>query len=461
MKLTTTKISILTFLSFIIISNSLKLPLQSLSLNNEIKASTNSNLRYLNTTNFHSYDDLYLTMSIPLCVGIPKQCFNLVYDTGEMYLILSNTANTAKFTKAFNMSASETSNSNTNNYIALNYQNGQLQLREVSDYVFIIEERPLYIFNFLLTWNTSIQYNFEGILGLGYLYPERDQGNSFDNRFSFMEYLKINKYIKKKVFGHEYRNRTHGSFYIDEIPVSMSENNYFKCKVEGFIPYLNKWHCQLRSLSFSTGENFTQIDAKSSVAFSTGYTDIRGPYIDGLIIFDTVIQYSNNKCIIQEYDMDKERYSKIICDSSLDISSIPDIYFNIKGYQLTLLKDDMFRLVKINGETKYIFKVIIDTRYNYWNLGEPILKNYNMVFDYEDKSVGFQENVNLIGESWFMTIVLTCLLFSICCFGIWIYKNRRRLFIKDIKDEDIDKIKRNEAFNEGKEMDSNYESFED
>ena len=121
MKLTTTKISILTFLSFIIISNSLKLPLQSLSLNNEIKASTNSNLRYLNTTNFHSYDDLYLTMSIPLCVGIPKQCFNLVYDTGEMYLILSNTANTAKFTKAFNMSASETSNSNTNNYIVLKY----------------------------------------------------------------------------------------------------------------------------------------------------------------------------------------------------------------------------------------------------------------------------------------------------------------------------------------------------
>ncbi len=461
MKLTITKISILTFLSFIIISNSLKLPLQSLSLNNEIKASTNSNLRYLNTTNFHSYDDLYLTMSIPLCVGIPKQCFNLVYDTGEMYLILSNTANTAKFTKAFNISASETSNSNTNNYVALNYQNGQLLLREVSDYVFIIEERPLYIFNFLLTWNTSIQYNFEGILGLGYLYPERDQGNSFDNRFSFMEYLKINKYIKKKVFGHEYRNRTHGSFYIDEIPVSMSENNYFKCKVEGFIPYLNKWHCQLRSLSFSTGENFTQIDAKSSVAFSTGYTDIRGPYIDGLIIFDTVIQYSNNKCIIQEYDMDKERYSKIICDSSLDISSIPDIYFNIKGFQLTLLKDDMFRLVKINGEFKYILKIIIDTRYNYWNLGEPILKNYNMVFDYEDKSVGFKENVNLIGESWFMTIILSCMLFSVCCFGIWIYKNRRKLFMKNIKDEDIDKINRNEAFNEGKEMDSNYESFEE
>ena len=194
MKLRETKISILIFISLISISNSLKYPLQSISLNNEIKTSINSNLRYLNTTIFHSYDDLYLTMSIPICIGIPKQCFNLLYDTGEMYLIVSNTANTAKFTKAYNMSASETSNSNINNYVALNYQNGQLQLREVSDYVFIIEEkRPLYIFSFLLTWNTSIQYNFEGILGLGYLYPERDQGNSFDNRFSFMEYLKINK----------------------------------------------------------------------------------------------------------------------------------------------------------------------------------------------------------------------------------------------------------------------------
>ncbi len=460
MKLRETKISILIFISLISISNSLKYPLQSISLNNEIKTSINSNLRYLNTTIFHSYDDLYLTMSIPICIGIPKQCFNLLYDTGEMYLIVSNTANTAKFTKAYNMSASETSNSNINNYVALNYQNGQLQLREVSDYVFIIEEkRPLYIFSFLLTWNTTVQYNFEGILGLGYFYPERDEGNNFDNRFSFLEYLKLNKLIKRKIFGHEYRNRTHGTFYIDEIPISMSESNYFKCKVEPFIPYLNKWHCEMRSVAFSTGENYTEIH--SSVAFSTGYTDIRGPYIEGLMIFDTIMKYTNNKCVAQEVEIDKERYSKIICDSSLTISSIPDIYFNIKGFQLTLLKDDMFRLVKINGEFKYILKIIIDTRYNYWNLGEPILKNYNMVFDYEDKSVGFKENVNLIGESWFMTIILSCMLFSVCCFGIWIYKNRRKLFMKNIKDEDIDKINRNEAFNEGKEMDSNYESFEE
>jgi hypothetical protein len=117
----------------------------------------------------------------------------------------------------------------------------------------------------------------------------------------------------------------------------------------------------------------------------------------------------------------------------------------------------LFRLVEYNGEKKYICKIIIDTRYNYWNLGEPILKNYNMVFDYDDKSVGFRENVNLTGESWFMIFVLISILISVCSIGIWIYSNRRRLFMKNIKEEDFEKLKGNEAFDEGKEMDSNYE----
>ena len=171
--------------------------------------------------------------------------------------------------------------------------------------------------------------------------------------------------------------------------------------------------------------------------------------------------YFDNKCEIIDNYNDDYTYSKIICNNSLSFINIPDILFNIQGFQLILLKDDLFRLVEYNGEKKYICKIIIDTRYTYWNLGEPILKNYNMVFDYDDKSVGFRENVNLIGESWFMTVILSCILFSVCCFGVWIYKNRKRLFIKDVKEEDIDKIKSNEAFDEGKEMDSNYESFED
>ena len=445
----------------ILISKNLSLKYPLISQVEKFKNETSKkNLRKLNTTTLHSYDELYSTLSIPLCIGIPKQCFNLIYDTGEMYLIVSSPPlkNTNPFTKYFNATASETSTSNINNFITISYRNGGMQTREISDYIFLSEKRPSFTFSFLLSWQTNVNYNFDGILGLGFLYPERLEGNSFDLRFSFIDYLKKNNLIKNKIFGHEYYNRTHGTFYIDEIPPSMGDN-YYKCKVETFIPFVTKWHCEMRSVSFSTGENFT--DIHSPVAFSTGYIDVRGPFNEGLIIFDTLIKYSNGKCAIVDYSINNDRYSKIICDYNLNVKNIPNVVFNVKGFELVLKNDDLFRLVSMNGVNKYICKIIIDTRYNYWNLGEAVLKNYNMVFNYDDKTIGFKENINLIGESWITTIMLSCLLITVCSFAIWIYKNRKRLFLKEVKNEDFKDLESNEAFDSGKEMESNYESFEE
>ena len=145
----------------------------------------------------------------------------------------------------------------------------------------------------------------------------------------------------------------------------------------------------------------------------------------------------------------------------MNVKNIPNVVFNVKGFELVLKNDDLFRLVSMNGVNKYICKIIIDTRYNYWNLGEAVLKNYNMVFNYDDKTIGFKENINLIGESWITTIMLSCLLITVCSFAIWIYKNRKRLFLKEVKNEDFKDLESNEAFDSGKEMESNYESFEE
>ena len=426
-------------------SLSLKFPMKTIDFKQLNHIS--NNLRYLNISNLQSYDKFYNLMTIPICIGIPRQCFNLLYDTGEMYLIVSNTGNMSKFKKAYNMSLSQTCKMISYYFNVLQYRKGIIHLREVSDFVFISENRPSYIFNFLLAWNTTIPYNFEGILGLGYLY---NGGYIFDEKFSFIEYLKHNKQIKNKLFGHEYYNRTHGSFYIDEIPLLMNDSNYFKCKVEGFIPYLNKWHCDMNSISFSTGEIFLEIH--SPVAFSTGYTEIRGPYVEGLILFNALMTYLDNKCEIIDYSNGDYVYSKMLCNNSISFYKIPDISFNLKGFKLNLLNVDLFKLYEIYGEKKYICTIIIDTRYNYWNLGEPILKNYNMVFDYEDKSVGFRESVNLIREDYFTIIVLICILLTVCSFGILIHRNRHRLFMQDFKVEILDHLKKTESFNEGKEM---------
>ena len=220
--------------------------------------------------------------------------------------------------------------------------------------------------------------------------------------------------------------------------------NYYKCNVAPFIPYMNKWHCESRSISLTGAQNFTQF--KSPYIFDTAYVDIRGPFFEGNSILSEIKEIFGEKCQFISEEIDEEnRYVKLICDYDIDISKLPDVIFNLKGgFELRAKNFDIFRVVLIDGKKKYLSKIVGDTRYNYWNLGEPILKNYNMVFDYEDKSVGFRESVNLIREDYFTIIVLICILLFVCIFGILIYMNRHRLFMQDFKDEDLDPLKKTE-----------------
>ena len=314
-----TFISIISFILLTLI-NSIQIPLQIHQIpTTNLKNISNKkkNLRSLLSKPFQSFDETYNIMSIPLCIGIPHQCLNLLYDTGSMYMVVGSSSPNSKFAKFYNSSNSQTFSSKIQNYVALTYRHGAIQAREIMDFVYITDQKPKFTFNFLHAWNTTIQYNFDGILGLGYFYPVRDNDNIFDERFSIIDYLKYNNIINHKRFGHEYLNRTYGKFYMDEIPNSMKNKNYFKCEVYPFIPYLSKWHCELRAISFSNGENFTM--DYSPVAFDTGYIDIRGPYKEGTIIFNEILRQSKGMCQSEIRNKNNQTYSKIICNEDVSI----------------------------------------------------------------------------------------------------------------------------------------------
>ncbi len=409
-------------------------------------------LRNLISQKLETYDYVYHVLRTKICIGIPEQCFNVVYDTGNIYLILGLDTPNAQFVKKYKPSESQTQKSDSNNLLALPYRYGIIQAREIEDYVQIPEQiPPRYMLSFLGSWNTTEKYNFDGILGLGNYYPkEEEEGeNSFDERFSYVHNLYSNGIIEKKIFGHQYNNRTHGNLYFGEVPPSMGFN-FFKCKVAPFIPYSNKWHCESRSISLSSGQNFTQF--KSPMVFDTGYIDIRGPYYEGNTILDNLVSASGGKCKMDFNDIDDTtRICKIICDIDLDIKSIPDIGFNLKGFELKLKNIDMFRLVQIDHRRKYLCKIIGDSRYNYWVLGEPVLKNYDMVFDYEENSVGFFPNINLYEGDWTNVIILSLLFISVVCFAIYLFSNRKKLFAK-MRNRDIEKLNRGNAFDDGAQM---------
>ena len=113
---------------------------------------------------------------------------------------------------------------------------------------------------------------------------------------------------------------------------------------------------------------------------------------------------------------------------------------------MVLFSNDMFRLVEINGERKYVCKIILDSRYNYWNIGEPVIKNYDMIFNADQDYVGFKENLNFYGESWVSVIILAIVFVGVIGLGVWVFLNRKKLFNKGLASDQIEKLKHKEAF---------------
>ena len=418
---------------------------------------SNTNLRSLSTQDLSTANDIYNILTTELCIGNPTQCFKLAYDTGNQYLIIGVTNTKAKFAKLFNTSLSETFKSTTNSFFSLPYRYGIIQAREVSDFLKLPNNlQAKYMLSFMISWNTTEKYEFDGILGLGNNYPKADEDNSFDERFSLVHNLYSNGVIDKKIFGHEYKTRKNGYLYLGEVPPSLGYD-YFKCTVAPFIPYLNKWHCESRAIAISNGANYTQYT--SPYIFDTAYVDIRGPFYEGNTILSDIRDAIGEKCDFIFEDIDEEnRYVKLVCDYDVDIGKAPDVNFYLKGgYNLKLKNIDIFRVVLIEGKKKYLSKIIGDTRYNYWNLGEPILKNYDMVFNYEDNSIGFNENYNLKEGDWTMTIILMIIFIVIGTIGIYLVKNRKKIFGK-MKNKDIEKFDKGEMLNSGEQMAEIFES---
>ena len=441
----------LIFTFLIISSTAIKLPMKSkiISTNKYQEINDGKKIRSLVQRDLSISNYKYLLIETEICIGTPVQCFNVLYDTGSVYLILGMQTSKLKFKKGFNTILSDTYMSSCDNILSVPYKSAVIMAHEVRDKATIIENYNLpYLFSFLLSYNSTESFDYEGILGLGNYYPNINEENSFDARFSFVHYLKMNGVINKLIFGHEYIDRTHGNIYFGEEPRSM-RGGYFKCKSDHFVSYMNKWHCQILSMYFSNGENY--ITVGSTAAFDTGYAYIKGPlpYVEFLL--DEIKKIGGEKCQeVFQYIDENNKLKRIVCDIDIDKSSFPDISFDIVGFKMTLLKGDLFRkIIDKNDEKKYEVIIIGDTTYDFWNFGEPILKNYDMVFNYEDNTVGIKANENYLGGDWTNVIILVIILIFFSCVAWYVVKNRKTLLKKSFKEEDLKKFKENEELQEG------------
>ena len=413
----------------------LQVPLSPLSIPN----THSTNLRNLNSTSFYPTDYTYNIPTINMCFGLNgTHCFNLIYDTGMMYIIIGDNSTKSSFSKSYIVTESSTARVYGDIH-SFAYRTGVIDGVESSEYCSFANGggRSLYTFNFLIAFKRSEHFNIEGILGLGHGYiktgSEKDPTTEeIEDKFSYVEYLKTYNLIKNKVFGHEYKNGTHGTFYIGEVPPSFkSKNKYHKCNALNTVKGLYKWYCNLKEIQLLTDETQTLLELTNGhVAFDTGYTDIRGPLEEGLKLYELFINISNHQCHILNKTTDGgSTYKKLMCDYNINIQTFPDIHFTLNDdAELVLKKEDMFRLIKTDKGYKYLCKIIIDIRYVYWNLGEPVLKNYDMMFSYDDDSISFVENLNLKGADYSEIIELNIVVIVLLVISIFVCMKRKHLF---------------------------------
>lgn len=182
-------------------------------------------------------DSTFLT--IPFCIGKPKQCLDLLYSNKKSLIIICNSTLSNKVKQTFDITKSETFEFIKEKTFSLKSQGLKLDGKQMKDYIefnsnqYDNRKLPMLL---VIEINFNMVY-FDGILGM---YKQ----NIIGSKFSFLNYLFENDIISNLNFGHNFKTKTQVDFYIGETPSDIDKYSFCESKNEAF------WYCKLNSISF-------------------------------------------------------------------------------------------------------------------------------------------------------------------------------------------------------------------
>lgn len=352
------------------------------------KETTNSvksiKLNYLPENQFFTY---------PLSVGSPAQVFEVQIDTttSETWVPSFNTS--YNVTPKYNALLSSTSNT-TNKTVEINDEEGDVIGKATYDDI-KFGEFSLKQFGFAQVLNYEVETFTDypkGKLGVGFNHERGDN-------FNFIKSLKNNGLIEKEMFtiipkSHE--------IVIGSLPVEAE--NITTCKIAPTEDldddYRQGWVCELTHVFLSDNDIESSIDdahdVPARVIFDSAYHFISVPKVHfELFNKSFIVPLFNNSCHIERAH--HEKY--FVCDASEETLNKASISFVIGGYAYTLKQDSLFEK---NEAGQYELLIRFKEEHDdIWAFGFPFLDNYNVIFDYENKTVGFYagETIDMY-EDW-------------------------------------------------------------
>lgn len=259
-----------------------------------------------------------------------------------------------------------------------------------------MNNRDLYsfFFSFICSMNIDVKgtwmmnhYQFDGVLGLAQKYLNTQDNNA--NRFSLIDVLYNSKLITRKIFSHKFTdNYRKGKLYLGESGLDYTETNFDDYSQCNCIDRLY-WNCKLDYIALGNRTIFNHLQYNNnnySVIFDSILYGIELPsQLAGKIISD-YITISQSKC-------EAINHFSIKCRRHFNFKQWPPIRFIMKNVTIEISPESLFDLDTYNDDDDdYIYMTNMNiTHSTNSRLGLMALKQYQMIFDSDNNTVGFYQ----------------------------------------------------------------------
>ena len=319
---------------------------------------------------------------IPMSFGSNQEEFQIQVDTTTSETWIPSPKTTLKV-KKYNITQS-TTGQKTNKTFEVEDEDGDVRGRACYDSV-QVGDITLNHFGFVLV--DEFEYPFDdyeqGKLGLGY---KQEHGDDFN----FIRKLKLNNIIDREIFSINHETK---ELIIGDVPPQFQNQLYTTCPVvetnDLDDEYRQAWACELTHLAFNLDKKDKNFDLDQAFEVNARITfDSAYPYISipKRHINEFKKRYMNNYFNNSYKEVRDEDTTYFICtDEELVFGA--SISFIIEGYAYIIPWNKLF-LKNEEGEYELLIRFYKEND-NIFGFGAPFMDFFTVVYDYEEKEVGF------------------------------------------------------------------------
>ena len=319
---------------------------------------------------------------IPMSFGSNQDEFQIQVDTTTSETWIPSPKTTLKV-KKYNITQS-TTGQKTNKTFEVEDEDGDVRGKACYDSV-QVGDITLNHFGFVLA--DEFEYPFDdyeqGKLGLGY---KQEHGDDFN----FIRKLKLNNIIDREIFSINHETK---ELIIGDVPPQFQNQLYTTCPVvetnDLDDEYRQAWACELTHLAFNLDKKDKNFDLDQAFEVNARITfDSAYPYISipKRHINEFKKRYMNNYFNNSYKEVRDEDTTYFICtDEELVFGA--SISFIIEGYAYIIPWNKLF-LKNEEGEYELLIRFYKEND-NIFGFGAPFMDFFTVVYDYEEKEVGF------------------------------------------------------------------------